>query len=209
MAVCVITLREILYGATRAMCLLYQPDFGLIGNIIAKNRRSREKPHMKTSELAKLDRTDLRILEALQGNGGLSNQQLAEAVGLSPSPCSRRVQKLEAAGIIIKRETVLDARKLGLDLTVMIQISMDRHTPERFANFEDKVASFPEVQQCYLVTGQDADYLLKVVVPDIDAYQHFLLNQITRIEGVSGVHSSFVMRRVVDTAALPLNYVEA
>ena len=209
MAVCVITLREILYGATRAMCLLYQPDFGLIGNIIAKNRRSREKPHMKTSELAKLDRTDLRILEALQGNGGLSNQQLAEAVGLSPSPCSRRVQKLEAAGIIIKRETVLDARKLGLDLTVVIQISMDRHTPERFANFEDKVASFPEVQQCYLVTGQDADYLLKVVVPDIDAYQHFLLNQITRIEGVSGVHSSFVMRRVVDTAALPLNYVEA
>ncbi len=209
MAVCVIALREILYGATRAMCLLYQPDFGFIGNIIAKNRRSREKPHMKTSELAKLDRTDLRILEALQGNGGLSNQQLAEAVGLSPSPCSRRVQKLEAAGIIIKRETVLDARKLGLDLTVMIQISMDRHTPERFANFEDKVASFPEVQQCYLVTGQDADYLLKVVVPDIDAYQHFLLNQITRIEGVSGVHSSFVMRRVVDTAALPLNYVEA
>ncbi|MEE2764464.1 MAG: Lrp/AsnC family transcriptional regulator, partial [Pseudomonadota bacterium] len=152
---------------------------------------------MKTSELAKLDRTDLRILEALQSNGGLSNQQLAEAVGLSPSPCSRRVQKLEAAGIIIKRETVLDARKLGLDLTVMIQISMDRHTPERFANFEDKVASFSEVQQCYLVTGQDADYLLKVVVPDIDAYQHFLLNQITRIEGVSGVHSSFVMRRVV------------
>ena len=209
MAVCVITLREILYGATRAMCLLYQPDFGFIGNIIAKNRRSREKPHMKTSELAKLDRTDLRILEALQSNGGLSNQQLAEAVGLSPSPCSRRVQKLEAAGIIIKRETVLDARKLGLDLTVMIQISMDRHPPERFANFEGKVASFSEVQQCYLVTGQDADYLLKVVVPDIDAYQHFLLNQITRIEGVSGVHSSFVMRRVVDTAALPLNYVEA
>ncbi len=164
---------------------------------------------MSTSELAKLDRTDLRILEALQGNGGLTNQQLAETVGLSPSPCSRRVQKLETAGIIVKRETVLDARKLGLDLTVMIQISMDRHTPERFANFEDKVASFSEVQQCYLVTGQDADYLLKVVVPDIDAYQHFLLNQITRIEGVSGVHSSFVMRRVVDTAALPLNYVEA
>ena len=163
---------------------------------------------MSTSELAKLDRTDLRILEALQGNGGLTNQQLAETVGLSPSPCSRRVQKLEAAGIIVKRETVLDARKLGLDLTVMIQISMDRHTPERFANFEEQVASYPEVQQCYLVTGQDADYLLKVVVPDIDAYQHFLLNQITRIEGVSGVHSSFVMRRVVDTAALPLNYVE-
>ena len=191
------------------MCLLSSPIFGLMSNIIAQNHQTREKNPMSSSELAKLDRTDLRILDALQHNGGLSNQQLAETVGLSPSPCSRRVQKLESAGIIVKRETVLDARKLGLDLTVMIQISMDRHTPERFANFEDKVASFPEVQQCYLVTGQDADYLLKVVVPDIDAYQHFLLNQITRIEGVSGVHSSFVMRRVVDTAALPLNYVEA
>lgn len=191
------------------MCLLSSSIFGLMSNIIAPTPHFTEKSPMSSSELAKLDRTDLRILEALQGNGGLSNQQLAEAVGLSPSPCSRRVQKLEAAGIIIKRETVLDARKLGLDLTVMIQISMDRHTPERFANFEEKVASFPEVQQCYLVTGQDADYLLKVVVPDIDAYQHFLLNQITRIDGVSGVHSSFVMRRVVDTAALPLNYVEA
>ena len=190
------------------MCLLSSPIFGLMSNIIAPTPHFTEKSPMSSAELAKLDRTDLRILQALQGNGGLSNQQLAEAVGLSPSPCSRRVQKLEAAGIIIKRETVLDARKLGLDLTVMIQISMDRHTPERFANFEEKVASFPEVQQCYLVTGQDADYLLKVVVPDIDAYQHFLLNQITRIDGVSGVHSSFVMRRVVDTAALPLNYVE-
>ena len=190
------------------MCLLSSPIFGLMSNIIAQNHQTREKNPMSSSELAKLDRTDLRILDALQHNGGLSNQQLAETVGLSPSPCSRRVQKLESAGIIVKRETVLDARKLGLDLTVMIQISMDRHTPERFANFEEKVASYPEVQLCYLVTGQEADYLLKVVVPDIDGYQHFLLNKITRIEGVSGVHSSFVMRRVVDTAALPLNYVE-
>jgi len=208
-AVCVTALREILYAARLAMCLLYSSVFGHISNNIAQNRKSLEPIPVNSPKLATLDRTDLRILDALQHDGGLTNQQLAETVGLSPSPCSRRVQKLEAAGIIIKRETVLDARKLGLDLTVMIQISMDRHTPERFANFEEKVASFPEVQQCYLVTGQDADYLLKVVVPDIDAYQHFLLNQITRIEGVSGVHSSFVMRRVVDTAALPLNYVDA
>ncbi len=164
---------------------------------------------MPKPEMVNLDRTDLRILEALQQDGGLTNQQLAETVGLSPSPCSRRVQKLEAAGIIVKRETVLDARRLGLDLTVIIQISMDRHTPERFANFEEKVAGYPEVQQCYLVTGQDADYLLKVVVPDIDAYQHFLLNRITRIDGVSGVHSSLGRRRVVATAAGPLNYGEA
>lgn len=162
---------------------------------------------MKKEKLEMLDKTDLRILQALQQDGGLSNQELAERVGLSPSPCSRRVQKLEAAGIILKREAVLDARKLGLDLTVMIQISMDRHTPERFANFEQQVSSYAEVQKCYLITGQEADYLLQVVVPDIDAYQDFLLNKITRIEGVSGVHSSFVMRRVVDTAALPLEYL--
>jgi Lrp/AsnC family transcriptional regulator, leucine-responsive regulatory protein len=162
---------------------------------------AKEKP-------ANLDRTDARILRALQQDGGLTNQQLAEQVGLSPSPCSRRVQKLEQAGVILRRETVLDPRKLGLDLTVMIQISMDRHTPERFANFEATVGEYPEVQQCYLVTGQEADYLLKVVVPDIDHYQQFLLNKITRIEGVSGVHSSFVMRRVIDTSALPLDYID-
>ncbi|MFP1680142.1 Lrp/AsnC family transcriptional regulator [Alloalcanivorax sp. C16-2] len=162
---------------------------------------------MSNKTPAKLDRTDVRILDALQRDGGLTNQQLAEQVGLSPSPCSRRVQKLEEAGVILRRETVLDPRQLGLDLTAMIQISMDRHTPERFANFEATVAEYPEVQQCYLVTGQEADYLLKVVVPDIDHYQQFLLNKITRIEGVSGVRSSFVMRRVIDTTAVPLTYI--
>ena len=158
---------------------------------------AKEKP-------ANLDRTDVRILRALQQDGGLTNQQLAEQVGLSPSPCSRRVQKLEQAGVILRRETVLDPRKLGLDLTVMIQISMDRHTPERFGNFEATVGQYPEVQQCYLVTGQEADYLLKVVVEDMDGYQQFLLNKITRIEGVSGVQSSFVLKSPQNTATLPV-----
>lgn len=153
------------------------------------------------------DRTDRRILEELQNDGGLSNQELAERVGLSPSPCLRRVKALEQAGIVGKRVTLLDRKKLGLSLTALIQISMDRHTPERFANFEDKVKQYPEVQSCFLITGQDADYQLMVVVPDMDTYQEFLLNKITRIEGVSGVHSSFIMRRVVDTTALPLNYL--
>jgi Lrp/AsnC family leucine-responsive transcriptional regulator len=86
----------------------------------------------------------------------------------------------------------------------LIHISMDRHTPERFANFEAKVAALPEVLECLLITGQDADYQLKVVVRDMEAYQELLLDRITRIEGVSGVHSSFVMRRVVDKTALPV-----
>jgi len=81
---------------------------------------------------------------------------------------------------------------------------MDRHTPERFDNFESQVAACPEVLECYLITGQSADYVLKVIVRDMNAYQQFLLGTLTRIEGVSGVHSSFVMRKVIDRTALPL-----
>ncbi|MDF3029660.1 MAG: Transcriptional regulator [Moraxellaceae bacterium] len=157
--------------------------------------------------LTKLDRIDRRILECLQKDGGLSNQELAERVGLSPSPCLRRVKALEEAGIILRRVTLLDRKKLGLSLTVILHIGMDRHTPERFEKFEETVAGFPEVQECYLVTGQEADYQLKVVVPDMDAYQAFLLGKITRIPGVSGVHSSFVLRRVVDNTEVPLGYL--
>ncbi len=160
----------------------------------------------KTAPLA-LDRIDRRILECLQQDGGLSNQELAEKVGLSPSPCLRRVRALEEAGIILKRVTLLDRKKLGLSLTVILNIGMDRHTPERFEAFEQAVAALPEVQECYLVTGQEADYQLKVVVPDMDAYQAFLLGKITRIPGVSGVHSSFVLRRVIDSTEVPLGYL--
>ena len=103
--------------------------------------------------------------------------------------------------------TILDHKKLGLSLTAIILIGMDRHTPERFAAFEEQVGEYPEVQECYLITGQSADYMLKVVVPDMDHYHHFLLNRITRIPGVSGVHSSFVLRRVIDSTALPLGYL--
>ena len=158
-------------------------------------------------ELVKIDRTDRRILEELQQDGSLTNQELAEKVGLSPSPCLRRVRALEESGVIVRRATVLDHKKLGLSLTAIILIGMDRHTPERFAAFEEQVADYPEVQECYLITGQSADYMLKIVVPDMDHYHHFLLNHITRIQGVSGVHSSFVLRRVIDSTALPLGYL--
>lgn len=162
---------------------------------------------MTEKKLVKVDRTDRRILEELQHHGELTNQQLSERVGLSPSPCSRRVRALEDAGVILRRVTVLDHKQLGLSLTAIILIGMDRHTPERFGAFESRVASYPEVQECYLITGQDADYMLKVVVPDMDHYHSFLLNKITRIQGVSSVHSSFVLRRVIDSTALPLGYL--
>jgi Lrp/AsnC family leucine-responsive transcriptional regulator len=144
----------------------------------------------------KLDRYDRRILEILQEDGRISNQDLAERIGLSPSPCLRRVRTLEEAGIIAGYRALLDAGKLGLDLMAILSISMDRHTPERFARFDATIRGLPEVLECLLLTGRDADYQLKVVVHDMEAYQDLLLNKITRIEGVSGVHSSFVLRRV-------------
>jgi Lrp/AsnC family leucine-responsive transcriptional regulator len=151
-----------------------------------------------------IDRHDREILRVLQGDGRISNQDLADRIGLSPSPCLRRVRALEEAGIIAGYRALLDARKLGLTLMALIHISMDRHTPERFENFEAEIRAIPEIVECLLITGQDADYQLKAVVRDMDAYQDLLLNRITRIPGVTGVHSSFVLRRVVDRTALPV-----
>ncbi|WP_417544271.1 Lrp/AsnC family transcriptional regulator [Marinobacter sp.] len=162
---------------------------------------------IKSETLIQIDRTDRRILAQIQKDASLTNQQLAEKVGLSPSPCLRRVRALEDAGIVMRTVTVLDHKKLGLSLTAIILIGMDRHTPERFSAFEEQVSEYPEILECYLVTGHDADYMLKVVVPDMDHYHHFLLNRITRIQGVSGVHSSFVLKRVIDSTALPLGYL--
>jgi Lrp/AsnC family transcriptional regulator, leucine-responsive regulatory protein len=151
-----------------------------------------------------LDRFDRRILDLLQQDGRLSNLDLAEQIGLSPSPCLRRVRVLEQSGIIRGYRALLDAQRLGLTLMALVYISMDRHTPERFANFDARIRLLPEVLECLLITGQDADYQLKVVVRDMQAYEHLLLDQINRIDGVTGVHTSFVLRRVVDQTALPL-----
>jgi Lrp/AsnC family transcriptional regulator, leucine-responsive regulatory protein len=151
-----------------------------------------------------LDRYDRKMLDVLQQEGRISNQDLAERIGLSPSPCLRRMRALEVSGVISGYRAHLDAGKLGLSLMALIHISMDRHTPERFANFEEKIAALPEVLECLLITGQAADYQVKVMVRDMQAYQELLLNKITRIDGVTGVHSSFVMRQVVDKTALPV-----
>jgi len=156
------------------------------------------------SNLMELDNFDRAILRKLQRDGRISNQDLAEGVNLSPSPCLRRVRRLEEDGIIEGYAARLNSRRLGLKLMAFIQISMDKHTPERFDRFESAVASYPEVLECHLITGQAADYLLKVVVEDMDGYQHFLLNKITRIEGVSGVQSSFVLKSPQSNTELPV-----
>ena len=151
-----------------------------------------------------LDRYDRQILDLLQQAGRISNQDLADRISLSPSSCLRRLRALEESGLVRGYRALLDARKLGLSLMALIHIAMDRHTPERCTHCEAQVGAIPEVLECLLITGQDADYQLKVVVADMDAYQELLLERITRIPGVTGVHSSFVLRRVIDKTALPL-----
>lgn len=152
----------------------------------------------------KLDQYDKQILQQLQENGRLTNQELADSIGLSPSACLRRFKSLEESGIIQGYRAIVDAKAMGLDLMALIHISMDKHTQERFNQFETAVSKLPAVQECLLITGQTADYQLKVIVKDLEAYQDLLLNHITQIKGVSGVHTSFVLRKVVDRSVIAL-----
>ena len=154
-----------------------------------------------------LDRFDIKILRELQLDGDLSNQELAERVGLTAAPCSRRVKQLYESGVIRDRVIRLNERTVNLNLFAILHISMDKHIPERFEEFEEAIKTLPEVLECYIITGHDADYQLKVAVPDMDRYQDILLGKITRIRGVTGVKSAFIMRKVIDSTALPLEYI--
>ena len=151
----------------------------------------------------KLDTVDKRILSALQQNGRVSNVELAAAVGLSPSPCLRRVRELENAGIIDRYVAVLDQRAAGYALSVFVQVTLERQVETALEGFERVIAGRPEVMECYLMTG-DSDYLLRIVVPDVEAYEAFLKNHLTRVEGVSSIKSSFALNRVKYETALPL-----
>ena len=151
-----------------------------------------------------LDRVDLKLLAQLQRDASMSNLELAERVGLSPTPCARRVKRLITDGFIERQVAVLNAEKLGYDLTAHVSISMDRHTPDRFENFEAEIARYDEVVDCSVVTGQSADYLIRVVVKDMKHFEAVLLGKLTRIPGVTGVHSSFVLRKVISRTELPL-----
>ncbi|HCH22865.1 MAG TPA: AsnC family transcriptional regulator [Oceanospirillaceae bacterium] len=155
-----------------------------------------------------LDKFDIQILHELQNDGSLSNQELAERVGLTPAPCSRRVKQLEEEGVIRDKVVRINERAVNLNLTAILHIIMDKHIPERFQRFEDTVSQYPEVTECYIITGHEADYQLKISVPDMDSYHELLLGKITRIEGVSGVKSAFVMRKVIDNTKVALTYIK-
>ena len=154
-----------------------------------------------------LDRIDKSILEILQENSDISNQELADKVALSPSPCLRRVKRLEEEGYISHYVAILNPEKINLDLSILVSVCLSGHDPAEMEKFEKTVVALPQVVQCYLIAGQAADYMLKIVVPSLNDYQTFLLNKLMRIKGVNNVHSSFILRSIVDKTSLPLSSV--
>jgi Lrp/AsnC family transcriptional regulator, leucine-responsive regulatory protein len=151
-----------------------------------------------------LDAIDLRILAALQDDSNVTNVELAVKVGLSASPCLARVRALESAGVILRRVALVDARKLGASISVFIQVTLEKQVESALETFESLVLRFPEVMECYLMTG-DADYLLRVVVNDTDALQEFIVGRLSRIRGLANIRSSFALKQVKYKTALPID----
>lgn len=150
-----------------------------------------------------LDHLDRRILQELQRDGRMTNQALAERVGLSPTPCLRRVRLLEAAGVITGYVATIDQQAVDLPVSVFISIKLERQREEELDRFAGAVAGWPEVMECYLMTGQ-RDYLMRVVCADLPAYETFLKEKLTRLDGVASIESSFALTQVKHTNVLPI-----
>lgn len=150
-----------------------------------------------------LDAADLRILRALQTEGRISNADLAERVGLSPSPCLRRVRLLEEAGVIKQYVALLDPARIGLPVTAFVRVRLERQDDRQLARFEEAVRELPEVMECYLMTGE-SDYQLRILVESLAHFEDFLRLRLTTIPGISAVTSSFALREVAYRTALPL-----
>jgi len=150
-----------------------------------------------------LDATDWKILAELQDNARVSNVDLAQRVALSPSPCLNRVRALEQSGVIARYVTLIDPLAIGLTVSVFIQVSLEKQIERALEEFERAVKQRPEVMECYLMTG-DADYLLRVVVPDVPSLERFIVDYLTRIPGVASIKSSFALKQVKYQTALPL-----
>ncbi|WP_428333226.1 Lrp/AsnC family transcriptional regulator [Novosphingobium sp.] len=152
---------------------------------------------------ADLDPIDRRILREVQHDGRVTNQDLSERVGLSPSPCLRRVRRLEADGVIARYVGLVDPVAVGLPVSAFIRVRLHQQDDRHLARFEAAVAAFAEVMECYLMSG-DADYQLRVLVESLGAFEDFLRQKLTRIEGVAEVTTSFALRAIVYKTALPI-----
>ncbi|MBD2748271.1 Lrp/AsnC family transcriptional regulator [Microvirga sp. BT688] len=152
----------------------------------------------------KLDDIDRRILAALQADGRMTAQEIADRVGLSPSPCARRVRLLEEAGVVKGYVAVIDQAKVGLPISVFASVKLERQREDDLDRFSQAVARWPEVVDCYLMTGQ-RDYLLRIVVSDLESYERFLKDKLTRLDGVASIESSFALGQVKRSHALPIS----
>jgi len=150
-----------------------------------------------------LDASDRKILRILQENAAISNVALARRVGLSPSPCLRRVQQLDELGFIRRRVTLLEPSAVGLGVSVFVQVTLEKQADRTLKIFEKAILARPEVMECYLMTG-DADYLLRVAVPDIPSFERFIVEHLTHVAGVAHLRSSFALKQVKYTTALPI-----
>ena len=151
----------------------------------------------------RLDSIDLKILNIIQGAARISNTELAERVGLSPSPCWRRVRALEESGVVQRYVTLVHADAVGLPINVFATVTLEKQVEGALERFEAAVASRPEVMECYLMTGE-FDYLLRIVLPDLTAYERFLMDHLTRIQGIASIKSSFSLKQVQYKTALPI-----
>jgi Lrp/AsnC family transcriptional regulator, leucine-responsive regulatory protein len=149
------------------------------------------------------DELDRKILTGLQANGRMSLAELAAKVGLSPSPCLRRIRNLERSGVIARYVAVLDQRMVGLPVSVFVSIKLEKQRQESLDRFAKAVERWPEVLECYLMTGS-RDYWLRVVVPDLEAYERFVKQKLTRLEGIASIESSFALEQVKYTNVLPI-----
>ena len=153
-----------------------------------------------------IDRTDLRILSALQKDASLSTAEIAQRVGLSQSPCWRRINLLEANGVIRKRVALLSRDKVGLDVLVFTHVKLASHGWQSLPKFKQKVVSFPEVVQCYMVIG-DFDFILLVATPTINDYNEFIQKRLSQVPGVQAIESRIVLEEAKNTTELPLELV--
>jgi len=151
----------------------------------------------------RLDEIDRKILRSLQEDGRLTIVQLADKVGLSASPCHRRVQLMEATGVIERYVAVVDQKAVGLPVSVFVSIRLESQKEEALQKFARAIAPWREIQECYLMTGP-RDYLMRVVVADVAAYEKFLKTKLTRLSGVTSMESSFALEQVKYTHQLPL-----
>jgi Lrp/AsnC family transcriptional regulator, leucine-responsive regulatory protein len=156
-----------------------------------------------SSSSKRLDRIDVAILNQLQRNARITNAELARTVNLSTTPCFNRVKNIDKLGLINQQVTLLNPAVLGLNLNVFVSVSLERQVEAALRTFEDEISTRPEVMECYLMTG-DADYLLRVVVPNTKALERFILEHLTTIKGVSNIRSSFALKQVRYKTALPL-----